>query len=140
MTIRRVLLATDGSDHSLRAAEHIQSMMGTLGIEVTLLYVRQPAPLHAVGEGVAFVGAQAPLAPEQVLGMTQNALHLEEHQVKRIVAEGNPVEEIIRVAREGHHDLIVVGTRGQEAWKRHRVGSVSLSLVEQAPCTVMVVK
>ncbi|RPI58471.1 MAG: universal stress protein [Chloroflexi bacterium] len=54
---------------------------------------------------------------------------------------GSPVRQVLREAQEGSYDLIVVG----EPWHdnrldRFRPGSESVHLVENAPCSVLVVK
>jgi nucleotide-binding universal stress UspA family protein len=53
---------------------------------------------------------------------------------------GDPAEEIIRLANIYKADLIVIGTRGLTGMKRIVQGSVSSQVVEEAPCSVLVVK
>lgn len=150
MTIRRILLATDGSDHSLRAAEQVQSVFGTHGVEVTVLHVLQR--LAVALPGLAAVGAGIPVLPdgpadeeqaslaEHGLNLTATVLGLEKHQVQTLMREGDPAEEIVRVAKEGRYDLIVLGSRGLSGWKGLLMGSVSKRVVSMAGCSVLVVK
>jgi len=54
---------------------------------------------------------------------------------------GSPLEETLREAREGGYDLVIVG----EPWHNSRLGHLrpggeSVHLVENAPCSVLVVK
>ncbi|MGD9601805.1 MAG: universal stress protein [Gammaproteobacteria bacterium] len=58
--------------------------------------------------------------------------------VETRLGAGNPAEEIGRVAREVGADLIVVGHREQTALARWWSGSVGLSLLAHAPCSVLV--
>ncbi len=52
---------------------------------------------------------------------------------------GEPVDEIARIAREWSADLIVMGHRRSASWTdRWWRGSVSKSLVEVAPCSVLI--
>jgi nucleotide-binding universal stress UspA family protein len=52
---------------------------------------------------------------------------------------GEPVDEIARVAREWGADLIVMGHRRATSWtERWWRGSLSKSLVEIAPCSVLI--
>jgi nucleotide-binding universal stress UspA family protein len=53
--------------------------------------------------------------------------------------DGQPVDEISRVAEEGGYDLLVVGSRGRNAVGELVLGSVSRALVRRAPCPVLVV-
>jgi nucleotide-binding universal stress UspA family protein len=48
--------------------------------------------------------------------------------------------EIIRLAHIYNVDLIILGTRGLTGVDRILARSISSEVVEQAPCTVMVVK
>lgn len=53
---------------------------------------------------------------------------------------GNPAEAILEKARTWPADLIVVGTHGRSAIGRAVLGSVSLKLIREAPCSVRVVR
>jgi nucleotide-binding universal stress UspA family protein len=53
---------------------------------------------------------------------------------------GNPAEMILEKARTWPADLIVVGTHGRSALGRAVLGSVSLRLIREAPCSVRVAR
>ncbi|WP_088890802.1 universal stress protein [Leptolyngbya ohadii] len=53
---------------------------------------------------------------------------------------GEPAEEIVRLANIHHADLIVIGSRGLTGVTRILKGSVSSQVVEEASCSVLVVK
>ncbi len=53
---------------------------------------------------------------------------------------GDPAEEIIRLANIYKADLIVIGSRGLTGLNRIVQGSVSSQVVEESPCSVLVVK
>lgn len=57
-----------------------------------------------------------------------------------LLKEGHAVEEILRTAREGRYDLIVIGARGLSTIKEILLGSVSHGVVIHARCPVLVVK
>lgn len=56
------------------------------------------------------------------------------------IVTGDPAEEIVRLAKIYDADLIVLGSRGLTGLKRILLGSVSSQIVEDAPCSVLVVK
>jgi nucleotide-binding universal stress UspA family protein len=56
------------------------------------------------------------------------------------VALGDPAEEIVRLANIHHADLIILGNRGLTGLNRILQGSVSSQVLEDAPCSVMVIK
>jgi nucleotide-binding universal stress UspA family protein len=57
-----------------------------------------------------------------------------------IVAEGNPAEQILKHAEAQKCHLIVVGARGLGAVARFFLGSVSLKVLAEAPCSVLLVR
>ncbi len=56
------------------------------------------------------------------------------------IVTGDPAQEIIRLTNIYHADLIIIGSRGLTGVKRILQGSVSSQVVEDAPCSVLVVK
>lgn len=56
------------------------------------------------------------------------------------VADGPPAETIVRFAREGHVDLIVMGTHGRAGLQRMLLGSVAEKVLRMAPCPVLTVR
>jgi nucleotide-binding universal stress UspA family protein len=52
----------------------------------------------------------------------------------------NPAEALLEKARQWPADLIVVGTHGRSALGRMVLGSVSLKLIREAPCSVRVAR
>lgn len=56
------------------------------------------------------------------------------------ITSGDPAAEIVRLANIHHADLIVIGSRGLSGIDRILHGSVSSEVLEQAPCSVLVVK
>ena len=59
-------------------------------------------------------------------------------ETKRL--DGKPEVEILREAREGKFDLIVLGTHGRTGLKHIVIGSVAERIVRHAPCPVFTVK
>jgi len=61
-------------------------------------------------------------------------------EVQGELVTGNSVDEIVRVAKAVGAELIVVGHKHLKSWtERWWRGSVSKSLIEHAPCSVLVV-
>jgi nucleotide-binding universal stress UspA family protein len=55
------------------------------------------------------------------------------------IVNGDPVEEIIRLANIYNADLIIIGNRGLTGVMRV-IGSISSQVIAEAPCSVFVVK
>jgi len=55
-------------------------------------------------------------------------------------AGGHPADAIVRVAQEGHVDLIVMATHGRTGLQHVLLGSVAEKVVRLAPCPVLTVR
>jgi nucleotide-binding universal stress UspA family protein len=60
--------------------------------------------------------------------------------VKRTVVDGHPFVEIIKHAKEGDADMIIMGTHGRGAIAHMLLGSVAEKVVRTAPCPVLTVR
>lgn len=56
------------------------------------------------------------------------------------VSMGAPDRILIETAKEWAADLIVIGSHGRGFWERKLLGSISDSLIHNAPCSVLVVR
>jgi YjbE family integral membrane protein len=143
--LRRVLLAVDGSEGSLLAAQQVlalrQEMRDPAGLEVQMINVQRPVP----GDVGSFVSAksideyqrersEAALAPVRQVMSGQN-LVCKEHAVV-----GTPSEVIAQTARDQGCDLIVMGARGFGSHAAALIGSVAAGTLEASSVPVMLVK
>jgi nucleotide-binding universal stress UspA family protein len=60
--------------------------------------------------------------------------------VSSALERGDPKETLLYEARYWKADAIFVGCRGQGRFARMLLGSVSAAIVDEAPCTVEVVR
>ena len=145
----KILIATDGSKHSERAAEVGMEMAKLYGAAVTVLYVMEVGKEYAsLGDMISRVvddlisnirtnlQNQGDLATKRVEEMAKNA----GIPVERKIVEGYPAEEIIRTAREGNMCLIVVGGIGATGLDKFLLGSVADKVVRNSKVPVLVVR
>ena len=140
---KRILLAYDGSQSGQKALldcrEIAQWSQATLSrVAVT------PLSMQMIGvEGGVYDKTLAEHEKEKYTGiLAEGVRQLADagHQASGDVLLGDTVEEITRYAGKIEADLIVVGHRHLEGWAaRWWRGSVSKSLIEHAPCSVLVV-
>lgn len=135
----RVLYATDGSADARAAGEWLSRFPLPASSEivvvavVTLPHSALDIPtVRAYYDGLRGVAAAVAEKARAGLGRRWPA--------SARVVEGEPREEIPRLAEEWNADLVVVGARGLGAVKGWLLGSVSTAVVHQAPCPVLVVK
>lgn len=139
---KRVLLAYDGSKSGRSALLECADVTHLLQADVHLLAV---APLMAglyITEGFVpdTLQEEENRRYERVLEEGLALLRERGCTPQGHMVTGEPVDEICRLATELGCDLIVVGHRRHQSllarWWR---GSVGASLIEQAPCDVLIV-
>jgi nucleotide-binding universal stress UspA family protein len=138
LKIRGILHPTDFSKQSADAFEVACSLAANYQAPVYILHVASPS---AVIEGEAVTEAQSAeylLEERKKLGGLRSpfpgvTIHHE-------LVQGEPVEEILRAARELPCDFIVMGTHGASALRRLLMGSVAEEVVRHAEQAVIVVK
>jgi len=136
----KVLVATDGSEHSMKAVERGLELAENQGAQVTLM-------------SVAYYGA------DYLTGMPPNIRDKLEDEARAALKKGKalfdaknlPVETVLEAglvpanliilkAQEGKFDRIVIGSTGQNALERILMGSTAAKVVAHAPCEVTVVR
>jgi nucleotide-binding universal stress UspA family protein len=136
----RVLLATDGSTDAKRAAEWLKESPLPDETAVLALCVAalpgSPVPLLTMKDLREAVLADS----HRIITDTKKLLAPRWPEAEVRVSEGDPREEIPRVAEEWNADLIVLGARGLGKMKGVLLGSVSRTVVQHAPCSALVVK
>jgi len=53
---------------------------------------------------------------------------------------GRPKEKLLEVIEDTKADLLIVGSHGRTGFTRFLLGSVSMAVLSQAPCSVLIVK
>ena len=145
----RILIATDGSKHSERAAETGIEMARLYGSAVTALYVvdisKEYAPLGDLTTKVAdslIAGIRSNLQNEgnEATRKVEEMAEQAGIAVQRKITEGYPAEDIIRIAKEGDMNLIVMGGIGATGLDRFLLGSVADKVVRTSKVHVLVVR
>lgn len=145
----RILIATDGSKHSERAAEVGIEMAKLYGSAVTALFVVD------IGKEYASLGDLISKVADDLIAGIRSSLHSQGEQATRRVGdmaekagiavtgkitEGYPAEDIISIAKEGDMSLIVMGGIGATGLERFLLGSVADKVVHSSKIPVLVVR
>jgi len=141
MKYQRILLAYNGSKEGRRALFECADLATFFGGETHLLAVASMPPSLFLTEG---------FVPEELLEeekkRTQTVL---DEGIRTLrdrgfnatghLAVGEPVEEICRLAKSLHSDLIVVGHNQNTSFAaRWWKGSVGASLLDYSPCSILI--
>jgi len=147
-SFERILVAIDGSENSIRAAEWAIGLAKKEGASLFAVNVI-PTPVYAAPSASA---SATPAMKEFFDKARKDAETVVQDVVSRAESAGvkvrgeiienvpSVVESITDYADEWKVQLIVVGTRGLSGFRKLLLGSVSTALVSHAPCSVLVVR
>ncbi|QJR13171.1 hypothetical protein DSM104443_04266 [Usitatibacter rugosus] len=137
---KRILLAYDGSEAGQKALLDSQEVVQmNQGAELFLVAVMPQDSVFIGGEGAFYDPQLADLEKKKFEGVLAEGLQRLTGATKGELLVGHPVDAIATYAKKIGADLIVVGHKHQQSWaKRWWGGSVSKSLVEHSPCSVLV--
>ena len=138
--LKTILVALDGSEIQERVIQSLVELQLQPTTKVVLAHVVPAVELNqevvsdrpqAVAEGLPYLQIEKQLQSYQAKIPGESIIE---------IVTGDPAEEIIRLANIYQADLIAIGSRGLTGVKRIIQGSVSSQVVENAPCSVLVVK
>ena len=136
---RRILVGTDGSDCSARAASHAVYLARSLGARLYAVNsVNAERAFHAgihFGEALTDLEKSGREATAAVKGMAEAA----GVECEEILAGGRPHRAIIRVSDEVDADLVVVGSTGMTSLERALIGSESEALMRYSKRPILIV-
>ena len=143
--MKKILVATDGSEKSKHAMEEAASLAKAFDAEITVLSVSQDTQFYigdqTFGSGHMFVLQEdIEKAVKQILKRASEFFAEHDLEVKTVLGKGYPADVICETADEGEFDLIVMGSRGLGSIKGFILGSVSSRVAHHCKKNVLIVK
>jgi nucleotide-binding universal stress UspA family protein len=158
--LRRVLLATDGSQNCRLVAEYLAQfpLPPQAGIQVVHAQpLLAEAEVFSQGMGpIAYLTPSMPLLADRptpfhqvelqkqkgrvILAETRRILEAAGHKTRGFILDGDPASQILAYSQPRGIDLIVAGSRGLSAIEGWWWGSVSRKLVHYAHSSVLFVR
>jgi nucleotide-binding universal stress UspA family protein len=133
----RILVPLDFSDSSLHALDAALALADPKKDRISLVHVV---------EVVYDFASQAAIAMERQAGESKKQAKniIQSHASKGVPmdykqVEGNPILVLAQIAREQKMDLIVMGTQGASGIKKSLIGTITVGLLKEAHCPVLVV-
>lgn len=135
-----ILLAVDGSDHSLKAAELAGDLARLSGGKLRVVTVYEEVPSYLGEPNLSQTIAKRTAKAEEILDKATKEIGEIPGDCESEILSGDPAETILRVVDIYNINLIIMGTRGQGGIKSLLLGSQSHKVVSTAPCPVMLVR
>ena len=138
----KICCPIDFSETSRAALEEAAELASRYQGELALLHVFEPPA------ATADLMVTPPEMLEQTAKELERKLELWRSEAERrgakvartAVVTGAAATEVVRFAREGGYDLVVMGTHGRRGIRHLVLGSVTERVVREAPCAVLVVR
>lgn len=148
-SVTRLVVGADGSSSADRALAMLRRWPVFAGHPASVVTVTEPVASWAGRVGTAFYPAWVEMQQEQTDRQAlfrdvadRGAEELARAGISATVElrEGDPADQLIRVAQATGADLIVVGSRGLSVLPRLVIGSVARKVLLHAPQSVLVVR
>ena len=145
--LRRIMVPSDFSPVSARAIHYARHFALQFGAELLIAHVRDPLqsvpgyyPLDEVQRAHESVVRDSIARLSRIAEADCPREDFARLTFRYLVTEGEPVSEIVRMARENDVDLMIISTHGYAGHQNLLVGGVADKIVHLAPCPVLIVK
>jgi len=140
---RRILVPTDFSESATHALRLAVTLARESGGHVTLFHCAPTVDLlgHGTIENALYYGALMDRLSEELQGLLTRTVGEEipkglSHDHAHVI--GFPPDEIVRRAKEGAYDLVVMGTHGRTGLDKVLMGSVTARVIQRSEVPVLV--
>jgi nucleotide-binding universal stress UspA family protein len=147
----RILVAVDGSDTSMKAADYAITLAKNNDnneAEIFVINVIDIPPIFKMlpsetRKQLIRMGRQQASQIFDTIEQMAKRHDVKTNKINTEMVETSSVsvaDEIIRYAKEKDVDLIVVGTKGRSGMSKALLGSVASKVLTYSPCSVLVVR
>jgi nucleotide-binding universal stress UspA family protein len=126
-----LLVAVDGSESASRALDWAFELAQRFKAKVTLLHVEEAKLFALEPKAVKAVGMRI---------LNDAAAKFKGVECSMRLEQGNHSKTILKIEKEGHHDLLVLGSRGNSSVKRFLLGSVTADVSMHSHSSVLIVR
>lgn len=137
-----ILVPTDGSEMSRRAAEKAIDLAELTGSEVHFLFIVDSSMMAGLPEDAVWQQLEEVLRKEGESTIKRLRALSEESDVETrgVLLEGTPWRKIVSYADENDADLVVMATAGRKGIDRLLLGSTTDRVLRHAKCPVMAIR
>lgn len=143
MEIKKILLATDGSDETIKVDQWAATVAKAAGAHVVVVTAFNP-PLTIRKRGSVMVEELRQKyeqeAKEIVVEVEEDLAKLGVESTSGLAVEGPPAEAILKACEEEGPDLVVMGAGGEGELKHFLLGSVAERISRHCDVSVTIVK
>lgn len=136
----KVLVATDGSENSMKAVKRALELAEKEGAEITLMSVAYYSK-DDFDDMPPYIQDKLEDQAADALKKAKTLFDQKSIKVEMVLEAGVvPANNIIHRAEEGKFDRIIMGSTGMTGLKRALMGSTAAKVVAYAPCSVTIIR
>lgn len=137
---KNILVAVDGSEHALKAAQVAGGLARSLNANLRLITIYDSIPNYLGEPNLQQAINQRLEQANQIIAAARASIGELPVELKIERLEGPVAEAILAVVETREIDLVVMGTRGLGFLGSLLIGSQSQKVVANAPCPVLLVR
>lgn len=135
----KVLIASMGK-YVDELVAHTLELFGDREVEIIGVYVVETStPFLTPSRVKEMMVKELRRRGDEVLFKLEEKLQKPNIKFRRVLVEGDPADEIIKVAKKESVNILIMGS-GKSKIDKHLLGSVTEKVVHSAPCTVLLIK
>jgi nucleotide-binding universal stress UspA family protein len=142
-SIKKILAPIDFSEVSNRSLDYAVDLAAQIKAAVWVVHIYE-IPVYAFPEGAIItppdIAADLADRAQKSLDAAVAARRDRGVQISGTLTNGGPREEILRLAKEGNVDLIVMGTHGRRGVPRAILGSVAERVIRMSDIPVLTIR
>lgn len=146
MLATKIMVAYDGSDHSIRALEWALAAQTEKPVEIDVVTVITPMVIPVsyevpnMGMSLRALDQSHDAAKKEEMDLLVRKYADKGYTLKTHILKGNIAESLLDHSAKSGAELIVTGSRGESGFTRLLLGSIAEKLVTYAKVPVVVVK
>jgi nucleotide-binding universal stress UspA family protein len=129
--ISKILVPLDGSENAEKALPYAALLAQAAKAKITVLHVEEPHLAKVKPEVAREIGTRI---------LSRAADKIKETKPEQKLESGHPAKMIIKTAKEGDYDLIIMGNKGHSTIERFLLGSVSDHVIHYTDRSVLLAK
>lgn len=136
---KKILLAADGSEHSVRAAEYARSLAENYEGAVDVCYVvdGENAKADVLHNNDPF---EIELARKEKIRQVREQFEHADYPYELHILHGEPGPTLVEFINGRDYDCVIIGSRGLNKLQTFILGSVSHKIAKRVNCPVLIVK
>lgn len=141
--MKKILVSVDGSDNANRGLLEAKMLAECTGADVDILNVikhLKVRPFVSVNDESMKTSDDLKFIGEEILKDAEKLFEDFSGNVNLKLRTGDPADVIMKEAKEGDYDLVVMGNRGLGTFSRTMMGSVSNKVLNHSNRNILIIK